>query len=74
MPAGFRAEGHERQALMTIRGLRKTFDDTVVYDDFCIDLPLGHFISIFGPNGCGKSTLINMVSGPDADGRRRGSL
>ncbi len=53
----------QRQPLMTIRGLRKTFDDTVVYDDFGMDLPLGHFISIFGPNGCGKSTFINMVSG-----------
>jgi NitT/TauT family transport system ATP-binding protein len=53
----------KRQPLMTVRGLRKTFDDAVVYDDFGIDLPLGRFISIFGPNGCGKSTLINMVSG-----------
>ncbi|MEP4431936.1 MAG: ATP-binding cassette domain-containing protein, partial [Hyphomicrobiales bacterium] len=26
-------------------------------------LPLGSFTSIFGPNGCGKSTLINMISG-----------
>lgn len=53
----------KRQALMTVRGLRKTFEDTVVYDDFGVDLPLGQFISIFGPNGCGKSTLINMISG-----------
>ena len=60
-PAPARKAG--RQALMTIRGLRKTFNDAVVYDDFAVDLPLGHFISIFGPNGCGKSTLINMVSG-----------
>lgn len=57
------AKAPGRQPLMTIRGLRKTFNDSVVYDDFDIDLPLGHFISIFGPNGCGKSTLINMVSG-----------
>lgn len=53
----------KRQALMTIRGLRKSFEDAVVYDDFEIDLPLGQFISIFGPNGCGKSTFINMISG-----------
>jgi NitT/TauT family transport system ATP-binding protein len=52
-----------RRPLMTIRGLRKSFDDAVVYDDFAVDLPLGQFISIFGPNGCGKSTLINMISG-----------
>lgn len=53
----------KRQPLMTVRGLRKTFDDAVIYDDFEIDLPIGRFISIFGPNGCGKSTFINMVSG-----------
>jgi NitT/TauT family transport system ATP-binding protein len=53
----------KRQPLMTIRGLRKSFNDAVVYDDFGVDLPLGQFISIFGPNGCGKSTFINMVSG-----------
>lgn len=52
-----------RQAFMTVRGLKKTFQDTSIYDDFSIDLPLGKFISIFGPNGCGKSTLINMISG-----------
>jgi NitT/TauT family transport system ATP-binding protein len=53
----------KRQPLMTIRGLRKTFDEAVVYNDFGIDLPLGHFTSIFGPNGCGKSTFISLVSG-----------
>lgn len=52
-----------RQRMMTIRGLRKTFNDAVVYDGFDLDLPLGQFISVFGPNGCGKSTLINMISG-----------
>ena len=52
-----------RQAFMTVRGLKKTFQGNTIYDDFSIDLPLGKFISIFGPNGCGKSTLINMISG-----------
>lgn len=53
----------KRQAYATIRGLKKSFGDAVVYDDFDLDLPMGQFISIFGPNGCGKSTLINMISG-----------
>src|ERR1700761_205540 len=52
-----------RQAYITVRGLRKAFQGTTIYDDFSIDLPMGKFISIFGPNGCGKSTLINMISG-----------
>jgi NitT/TauT family transport system ATP-binding protein len=53
----------KRQTMMTIRGLSKSFDEAVVYDNFEVDLPLNRFVSIFGPNGCGKSTLINLVSG-----------
>jgi len=52
-----------RQPVITIRGLSKSFNDTVICDKFDLDLPQGEFISIFGPNGCGKSTLINMISG-----------
>jgi NitT/TauT family transport system ATP-binding protein len=52
-----------RQPKLTVRGLTKTFRGSSVYRDFSIDLPMGKFISIFGPNGCGKSTLINMISG-----------
>lgn len=48
---------------ITVRGLTKTFGDTVLYKDFDLDLPRGKVVSIFGPNGCGKSTLINMISG-----------
>jgi NitT/TauT family transport system ATP-binding protein len=52
-----------RQAYITVRGLKKAFQGTTIYDEFSIDLPMGKFISVFGPNGCGKSTLINMISG-----------
>ena len=41
----------------------------MIYDNFDLDLPRGELVSVFGPNGCGKSTLINMVAGlipPDA--------
>ena len=48
---------------VTIRGLNKRFDNTIVYDDFNLDIPRGELISVFGPNGCGKSTLINMIAG-----------
>ena len=52
-----------RKGIVTIEGLTKRFGDALVYDDFALYLPQGEFISIFGPNGCGKSTLINMISG-----------
>src|SRR4051812_35974460 len=46
-----------------VRGLTKQFEGAYLSRDFDVDLPAGEFISIFGPNGCGKSTLINMISG-----------
>jgi NitT/TauT family transport system ATP-binding protein len=48
---------------VTIRGLSKRFDRAVIYDNFDLDIPRGELISVFGPNGCGKSTLINMIAG-----------
>lgn len=46
-----------------IEGLCKSFGSVSVYEDFNLSLPNHSFISVFGPNGCGKSTLINMISG-----------
>jgi NitT/TauT family transport system ATP-binding protein len=46
-----------------IRGLNKRFGESYVYRNFDLDLREGEFISIFGPNGCGKSTFINLISG-----------
>lgn len=48
---------------ITVRGLSKQFQNVVVYDNFDLDIPRGKFISVFGPNGCGKSTLINLIAG-----------
>jgi NitT/TauT family transport system ATP-binding protein len=48
---------------ITIRDLKKSFEGAVVYDQFSLNLSRGKVVSVFGPNGCGKSTLINMISG-----------
>jgi len=48
---------------VTIRGLSKRFDTSQVYDGFDLDIYSGQLLSIFGPNGCGKSTLMNMIAG-----------
>jgi NitT/TauT family transport system ATP-binding protein len=61
--------GSVAPAHVTIRGLCKRFGDAIIYDAFDLDIPRGKLVSIFGPNGCGKSTLINMIAGliePDA--------
>jgi NitT/TauT family transport system ATP-binding protein len=50
-------------AFIRVRGLDKSFSGQPVYENFALDVPRGKFTTIFGPNGCGKSTLINMMSG-----------
>jgi NitT/TauT family transport system ATP-binding protein len=52
-----------KPAHVTIRGLSKSFGKTIIYDRFDLDIPRGELIAVFGPNGCGKSTLINMIAG-----------
>lgn len=48
---------------ITIRGLSKSFGGQPLYTNFDLDFPKAQITSVFGPNGCGKSTLINMVAG-----------
>jgi len=48
---------------ITIRGLTKYFAGWPLYENFDLDIPKGRIVSVFGPNGCGKSTLINMIAG-----------
>ncbi len=52
-----------REAALSVRGLRKAFAGVAVYDGFSLDVKRGDILAIFGPNGCGKSTLINMAAG-----------
>src|SRR3546814_14625184 len=48
---------------ITVRGLSKQFNGTVIYENFDLDLPRGKVVSVFGPTGCGKSTIIHMIAG-----------
>jgi NitT/TauT family transport system ATP-binding protein len=51
------------EPFIRIRGLDKSLGGRTVFADFDLALPRGKLTTIFGPNGCGKSTLINMLSG-----------
>ena len=48
---------------ITIRHLHKAFAGVPLYQEFDLDIPKHKVTCIFGPNGCGKSTLINMIAG-----------
>ncbi|GAC1337259.1 MAG: ABC transporter ATP-binding protein [Acetobacteraceae bacterium] len=50
-------------AKITVRDLCKAFGRQPLYDAFNLDFAGHKVTSIFGQNGCGKSTLMNMVAG-----------
>ncbi len=66
-PQGLSRDGavveSEARPHVTVRGLTKRFGATTIYDKFDLDIARGELVSVFGPNGCGKSTLINMIAG-----------
>lgn len=47
---------------MTIRGLRKSYGDTIALDGLDLRAPPGEILGIAGPNGAGKSTMIKILA------------
>ncbi|MDV6034028.1 MAG: ABC transporter ATP-binding protein [Phycisphaera sp. RhM] len=56
-------------ALVELRDVCKSFrkgDETITpLDHIDLDIDAGEFVSLMGPSGTGKSTLLNLVSGID---------
>ena len=48
-----------------IRGLRKTYGDTVALASLDLVAPAGRITGIAGPNGAGKSTMIKILAGEE---------
>ena len=48
---------------LSVKGLRKMFGGLVAVDDVSFDVQEGEFVGLIGPNGCGKSTTFNCISG-----------
>ncbi len=50
-------------SIITATGLTKAYGNNVVLNDMSFSLPEGKIIGLFGPNGCGKTTLMKILSG-----------
>ena len=51
--------------LLNVFKLSKTYSNIRVLDNISFEIQRGEFVSVFGPNGCGKTTLLNILSGLD---------
>ena len=50
-------------AALKVDGLRKVFGGLVAVEDVSFEINEGEFVGLIGPNGCGKSTIFNCISG-----------
>lgn len=49
--------------MIEIKGLKKQFDETVVFSDMNLEIRDGEFVVFAGKSGCGKTTLLNIIGG-----------
>lgn len=50
-------------AMLSARGLMKSFGAVTAADNIHIEVPTGQRLSLIGSNGAGKTTFVNMVTG-----------
>jgi len=48
--------------LISVRNLRKELGEQEILRDISFDVDKGDIVAFFGPNGCGKSTILNILS------------
>ena len=52
-----------RKKIMEIINLDKSFGGNHAVDSFSFNIYEGEILGLIGPNGCGKSTAVNLITG-----------
>jgi branched-chain amino acid transport system permease protein len=55
--------GRRTGAILELIGVRKTFGGLVAVDNLSLSVEPGEIVGLIGPNGSGKTTALNMISG-----------
>lgn len=50
------------ETFVSVRGLRKAFGGLVAVRDVSFDIPRGSIVGLIGPNGSGKTTVLNLIT------------
>jgi len=50
-------------AFLTLRGVHKSYGNTVALAPIHQDIAQGEFVTLLGPSGCGKSSLLRIIAG-----------
>ncbi len=50
-------------AIIKAQSLKKSYGKKVVLDDVSFEIEEGSIVGLLGPNGCGKTTLIKILTG-----------
>ena len=56
-------EGHDRDEIIKVRGLRTQFGRNVVHENLDLDVYRGEVLGIVGGSGTGKSVLLRAIVG-----------
>jgi len=60
-----------KKELVSFKKVSKSYTNKGVeyslFTDLSLSIKRSEFIAVFGPNGCGKTTLLNMISGIDKE-------
>jgi len=53
----------EKQPIIQLENITKVFGKVVANHNVTMDIRKGEILSVLGENGCGKTTLMNMIAG-----------
>ena len=52
-------------SILKVKDLKKIYSSNVIFENISFNLNKNEIISILGPSGIGKTTILNIISGID---------